>query len=581
MITFSAPKQTEQLYEKLLMEAPCAICAARMDGNHPVLFVNRAFFDLFGDIPEEELRSAGLIGALRIAAPKDAELAAREAELVASGDMPAVAVEIRRRGRDGLQYWTMIHMRRVACQEDILLCSFEDITARRKAEEQMDIKTREFQIAAQDNGKTVFRYDIAKKTAYLSKEAAEEYGKEEIRDLPEHVLQNGFLKNESRDAFQKLVRTISGGAQPSGCAVLQMNLKKRKAGYDWYRICYYTIFDRDGAPSQIIVSLRNVTEKYERELAYKKWEQTYASIPQNKMLYLEFDLTRNCFEHSKGGLAGPLPDLADPTMEAVLGNFINEWVYPADRAKLANHTSRARLLRAYFRNSQISDMEYRNRREDGSYGWVRVSIQMLPDPYSSNIRAFLLFQDIDSSKQEELSLQDRLRSDPLTGVLNRKAFIEAAEQICPNMKEGSICAFVMIDVDNFKQVNDRFGHAYGDRVLMRIADTLRSSVRSSDLVARMGGDEFLLLLQDVVDKDALIAKLTYLREQIYQRVSSDIVISCSFGTACCPADGKTFDKLYFKSDLALYTAKEDGRNRVCIYNHGLRPKEYLRDAEEI
>ncbi len=581
MIAKNAPEQTEQLSQKLLMETPCAICAARTDGNHSLLFANRAFFDLFGDMPEAEFPSDGLLGILVRVAPKDAACAAREAERVASGDAPAASVEIRQCGRDGRQLWTLVRMRRVVWKEAILVCVFEDITARKEAEEQARIMEEEFRIAVRHSGKIVFRYDISKETAYLSEEAAEQYGRDEIRNLPNLIMENGFIRSDSRVAFLRLLQTMSSGTEPTGSIVLQMNLQTQKNGYDWYRVCYSILFDRDGAPSQAIILLRNVSEQYERELAYKKWAQTYAFMPQNKMMYLEFNLTRNRFEHRRGELAGPLPDMADPTMEAIAGYFINEWVHAADRPKMKSLISRARLLTAYFGNMQIPDLEYRHRHENGSYGWVRVSIQMLPDPYSPDIRAFLLFQDIDSRKKEEQCLQDRLRSDPLTGVLNRKAFIEGAEWICSKMTEGSVCAFVMADVDNFKQVNDRFGHAYGDRVLMRIADTLHSSVRSGDLVARMGGDEFLLLLQNVADKDVLLAKLTYLREQIYQRVSSDIVISCSFGAACCPMDGKTFDELYFRSDVALYTAKDGGRNCACIYESGMRPQGYLFGMDEI
>ncbi len=565
----------------LLMDMPCAVCAARADETGSVCFANDAFFDMFSDTPERELLSDGLFCVLARTAQGNAAQIVEQVSSIASGKKSEASVEMRWRGNDGAQLWTMLRMRRVEWEETVLVCVFEDITKRKEAEEQTYILKKEFQIAVRHSDKMVFRYDITKKTAYLSPETAAQYGTDKIENFPKRVMENGLIKSDSRVIFLQLLQSVANGMRPSGSAVIQMNLKRKKDEYDWYRIYYSIVFRRDGVPSQAIVSLQNVSEQYERELAYKRWEQTYAAISPNKMMYFEFDLTRNRFEHSKGGLVDPFPDMAESTMEAVLGYFINKWVHVDDRQKLSSHTARAKLLTDYFRDAQISDIEYRHRREDCSFGWVRVSVQMLPDPYSSNIRAFLLFRDIDLRKREELNIQDRLCSDPLTGVFNRKAFIERAECICSEMKEGSVCAFVMVDVDNFKQVNDRFGHAYGDRVLVRIAETLRSCVRASDLVARMGGDEFLLLLQDVTDKDALLAKLTHLREQIYQRISSDIVISCSFGAACCPMDGETFDELYFKADVALYAAKEGGRNYACVYEGGMRPKSYLLDADEI
>ncbi len=577
----NVPGQKDHLSEMLLMDMPCAICVARMDETGTVCFVNAAFFGMFSDTSENELLSDGLLHVLAQISPENAAQIAEQTACIATGEKSEASIEMRRRGNDGSQLWMILRMRRVEWEEPVLVCVFEDITKRKEAEEQTYILKKKFQIAVRHSDKMVFRYDIAKKTAYLSPETAAQYGTDRIENFPKRVMANGFIKSDSRVIFLQMLQSITNGTRPSGSAVLQMNLKRKKAEYDWYRIYYSIVFRRDGVPSQAIVSLQNVSEQYERELAYKRWAQTYAAIPQNKMMYFEFDLTRNRFEHSKGGLVGPLPDMAEPTMEAVLGYFINKWVHVDDRQKLSGHTARAKLLTDYFRDAQISDIEYRHRREDGSFGWVRVSVQMLPDPYSSNIRAFLLFRDIDLRKREELNIQDRLCSDPLTGVFNRKAFIERAECICSSIKEGNACAFVMVDVDNFKQVNDRFGHAYGDRVLVRIAETLHSCVRASDLVARMGGDEFLLLLQDVTDKDALLAKLTHLRDQIYQRVSNDIVISCSFGAACCPMDGETFDELYFKADVALYAAKEGGRNCSCVYEGGMRPQSYLLDADEI
>ena len=576
----SIPEKKKQLSEKLLMEAPCAICVARADEAYSVLFANDAFFGMFVDISEQDLQSGGLFGMLKQSELETVAQIKNEVEHVAANREAKATIEIRWDNHNKPR-WMAMCIKRVDWEETMLICTFEDITARKEAEGKTRILEKEFQIVVRHSDKMVFRYDIEKRTAYLSPETAARYGKTKIENFPERIMENGYIKSDSRVIFLKLIQSISNGVRVSGSAVLQMNFKQKKDEYDWYRIYYSIVFNQDSAPSQAIISLQNVSEQYERELAYKRWEQTYAAIPQSKMMYLEFDLTRNRFEHSKGSLAGPLPDMVGPTMETVLEYFIEKWVYADDRAKLTNYTARAKLLTDYFRNAQIGDIEYRHRRDDGSYGWVRVSVQMLPDPYSSNIRAFLLFRDIDLRKREELNIRDRLCSDPLTGVFNRKAFIEKAEEICAGLKEKSLCAFVMVDVDHFKQVNDRFGHAYGDRVLVRIAETLHSSVRASDLVARMGGDEFLVLLQDIGSKEMLLAKLTYLREQIFQRVSSDIVISCSFGAACCPVDGTTFDELYFKSDVALYAAKEDGRNCARIYEGGMRLHNYFSDADEM
>jgi len=168
-------------------------------------------------------------------------------------------------------------------------------------------------------------------------------------------------------------------------------------------------------------------------------------------------------------------------------------------------------------------------------------------------------------KREELLMMNQLRTDTLTGVLNRGAFLEAAKAVFTQPRNGGLHALVMVDVDHFKRINDNYGHSYGDRMLTRICDLLRGALRADDLVGRIGGDEFVLLLKNVVNRDALHAKMNSLCLQLFQSISDRLEISCSFGAATYPQDGADFDELYRKADAALYAAKEAGRNCTRIY----------------
>jgi diguanylate cyclase (GGDEF)-like protein len=192
----------------------------------------------------------------------------------------------------------------------------------------------------------------------------------------------------------------------------------------------------------------------------------------------------------------------------------------------------------------------------------------------------MLLRDVDTQKREELTLKDQLRMDTLTGVLNRSAFLEAANAVLQRPPLSGLHALVMVDVDHFKQINDRFGHGYGDRVLARICDLLRNALRADDLVGRIGGDEFVLLLKNVTSADALQAKIDSLCEQLNQRISDTVCVSCSFGAAVCPQDGADFDALYNKADTALYAAKEAGRNCTRVYLPDMgRPMPLFETAE--
>lgn len=568
-----------QLRDTLLEEAPCGLCIARQDERFTLAYANESFCAMFGYDSFEQAAECGLLGMFD-RAEEDGRAAVRAAEAFIAGNEAAFEVEVRQKKRDGTPIWTVVRMRRSASGGGVFVCAVMDVTSKRNGEEQLRIREEEYRIAVRQSEKFVFRYDIRNKAAFFTPELAALFGQEAVFGLPESMVTAGMLHPDSREAFYRLFKEIDSGEPASGSAVLQMRLGKGAEDGEWYRADYSIVCCGGKKPAQAVISLQNVSGQHERELAYKKWEQAYAALPQESFAYLEFDLTRGRFRCGRGGLAGEFPKMSEQTMEGVICCFAEHWAHEEDRAGLKAYAARERLESAYFHGEKAGDFEYRHRRADGSYGWVRVGAQMLPDPYSSSIQAFLLFRDIDSQKREELSIRDRLCSDSMTGVLNRKTFVERAETLLSDPQPGRTHAFVMVDVDHFKQVNDRFGHGYGDRVLVKVAETLQSALRANDLVARMGGDEFALMLRDVIGREALLAKLTYLGEQIYQRINNDMVISCSFGASCFPSDGETFDELYFKADVALYAAKEQGRNRAYLYEHSRMPLVSAREAAD-
>jgi diguanylate cyclase (GGDEF)-like protein len=154
------------------------------------------------------------------------------------------------------------------------------------------------------------------------------------------------------------------------------------------------------------------------------------------------------------------------------------------------------------------------------------------------------------AKSEALAMRD-----PLTGLHNRRAFSARLErEIETSARDGRQMTFVMIDVDDFKSVNDTFGHAGGDRVLRQIADALLRSSRAQDIVARYAGDEFCILLTNVDSELAfnLVARLSAeLRAQ---------KLSCSIGAALFPQHGSDAAALAQSADRALYEAKAAGKN---------------------
>ena len=156
--------------------------------------------------------------------------------------------------------------------------------------------------------------------------------------------------------------------------------------------------------------------------------------------------------------------------------------------------------------------------------------------------------------------------DPLTGVANRRGFDRALEiELERSARRGHPCALVIVDLDDFKQVNDRHGHAVGDEVLVTLADRLRDSVRSADTVARLGGEEFALLLPETDLSGALAvaqrARTAFSVNGVRLKDGEKLVVTASFGVADFPASPDE-PALLSDADKALYSAKRLGKDRV-------------------
>ena len=556
---------TADLREYILSELPCGLCVARDDERLGIVFANDNYYRMIGFDHVHEASELGLRGAMdHVEEPMRTEILSRIAGL-REGPEQAISLEARIIRRDGSSTWAIIHASRIKSDANLWICAFMDITPQKRVEEELRVREEEYRIAVRQSDKLVLRYRIAEQTAYLPPESAELFHRSIIHNLPEFLDQNNVINPESVDASRELYAQIASGAQPTGSAVLQLNLCCDLCEFEWYRVAYSLIFDKEHMPSQAVISLQNVTEQHAREVAYRRWEKTYESLPQQNTAYLEFDLTQGRLEAQKGTLLSPLPEQMSGSMESAMRHFLSVYVHPEDRERIRSFTAREHLLTEYFRGARLEKQEYRHLKENGKYVWVRLSVQMLPDPYSSNVRASILLRDIDVQKREELTLMNQLRTDTLTGVLNRGAFLSAANSVFLQPLNGGLHALVMVDVDHFKRINDQYGHGYGDRVLAHICELLRNALRADDLVGRIGGDEFVLLLKNVVNREALQTKINSLCVQLCQNVSDNLEISCSFGAATYPLDGSEFDELYRKADTALYAAKEAGRNCTRIY----------------
>ena len=183
--------------------------------------------------------------------------------------------------------------------------------------------------------------------------------------------------------------------------------------------------------------------------------------------------------------------------------------------------------------------------------------------------------DITERKLMELELRrlnelanKNARTDPLLNCLNRRAFFETGKAMFAHCeRQNNSLAIVMMDVDRFKTINDTYGHAFGDDVLIKMVDVIQDSVREEDIFARYGGEEFVLLLPDTSEKEALmlLERLHInLRKVYFSCDVKNVRVTMSFGLTSY-RKGSSLDSLLKESDTALYQAKADGRDCIRVY----------------
>lgn len=182
-----------------------------------------------------------------------------------------------------------------------------------------------------------------------------------------------------------------------------------------------------------------------------------------------------------------------------------------------------------------------------------------------------LINDITDNQLLKKELERRSMIDQLTGIYNRFATGRAIEYgIKTHCKE---CAYMDIDVDVFKHINDTYGHLAGDAVLAKVAALLKEAVRSEDVVGRMGGDEFVVFLQDIDSNEDAIIVAERIEKKVKEAIYFDnpeIKVSLSIGISIFPKDGEDIEILYSKADKALYYVKNHGRSSYHFYDDELK-----------
>lgn len=246
--------------------------------------------------------------------------------------------------------------------------------------------------------------------------------------------------------------------------------------------------------------------------------------------------------------------LAGQEARPLVGSSLEQFNLLADAARAARHPGQP--------------VETVALKADGST--VEVALSCVPIVYGGKPAQQVVLRDISDRKRLERQLAYQATHDPLTGVANRSALLEQLDDTLAYARRHGIPVWVgFLDLDHFKQVNDRFGHRAGDRLLETITTRLRTLLRQDDIIGRYGGDEFILVMRGGADDMLSPTLLDRVMAAVCQPVDVEgysLGVTCSLGIASYPEDADSAQALLERADAAMYRAKESGRNVCQLYN---------------
>ncbi|WP_294147835.1 EAL domain-containing protein [uncultured Clostridium sp.] len=249
-------------------------------------------------------------------------------------------------------------------------------------------------------------------------------------------------------------------------------------------------------------------------------------------------------------------------MENCFKNRLSECIYAEDRTVFQS-------LQAGIAQGKIyATAEFRIPEKSGAARWYRFLVLTQFDDAGTPSSAIGIIFNIDDEMQAIDRLRIQAEQDSLTGLYNRKETEKRIRQFLAGKPELN-CALFMVDMDNFKQINDTKGHMVGDVVLTEAAAAMKSLMRSTDIVGRIGGDEFTVFMKNIPSKKAAEKKAERLADifrHLFENEKYSVRLSCSIGVAVYPEDGHDFKSLYNHADQALYLAKTSGKNNYVMYD---------------
>ena len=328
----------------------------------------------------------------------------------------------------------------------------------------------------------------------------------------------------------------------------------------------FLLRDDKGAIKGILGITRDITRDYIARQHYQQELRYLFALPKDTyaVSFIDIDDWRIISQRRQLIAEGTLQEChtVEELVEAAIESIVDE---NSGAYVFYNNFSPSLLKEIYGTGRMHMTFRYQRRVGENMVRWVHNDIRFIIDVDSGHLCAMLSAKDIDEEKREEQKLVTAAKMDKMTMVYNRETTMDTIRKILNEEPDQNHVLF-MIDVDNFKNLNDSRGHQAGDEFLIDLAAEIKGSFRETDVVGRIGGDEFFALMRNVPGDSITLRKAQDLLNTMQEVCEDykDLNLSTSIGISMYPEDGTTLDELYAQADGALYEAKRKGKNRYMF-----------------
>src|SRR5471030_438404 len=478
-----------------------------------------------------------------------------------------ISMEVQFRASNGQIHDGTLSAQKVELEgEAYLISTFVDTTERKNAEQALKDSQERLDLALDSAQLGTWDWHIPSGMLYGSARAAQLHG---LAAEPFHETFDAFFHGvpaKDRDAMRQTYRNLQQGLEGHYQTTYRFELEDGTSRFLESRARLYR--DNNGEPLRMAGTLLDITEQVGREQRLSSSEEKFAKafhFSPDAITITEVESGRY-LEVNEGFCR-----LSGYCSTEVIGRTVEEVVIWADASQ------RTQLLNEQEQQGRVQHREMLGRNKNGSTFTVDVSVE----PITLNDTACLLLtaRDISQLKSAQAQIQHLAYHDSLTNLPNRALLMDRLSQQIALLKRHSLRgALLFLDLDHFKHINDSLGHPVGDSVLKIITARLEASVRLEDTVARLGGDEFVVLISGLEGNKTDVTQLIQqqadtLRELLAEPMFLDgqrLQVTPSIGIALIPDHGSTPADLLKRADIALYRAKDSGRNTTQMYHNTMQ-----------